>query len=156
MATIPTPSFRANGYDILLVRTRSGRQRRPVISEKVADRLALIKTFINIAAKNAKFELRGVRFVLTPGLLTRPYQLKFDEALISYCGLLMESVIEASEIFADNENVTRLAKVSPADRADRFQGVEIRFGLERGQVTLQYLLVDETERKIGHPKAILA
>ena len=154
--TATSPSVRANGCEVLFSRTRRGNSSRPPIPENLADRLELIRLFVSIAAKNADFDLRhGTRFVINPTLLTRPYRLMFHEALTSFCGRVEESIINAAQIFADNENVTRLAREKKDKQHDGFQGIEIHFGLKRGQVTFKYEQVDGDTRTIGFPETIL-
>ncbi|MBI5699777.1 hypothetical protein HZC35_05730 [Candidatus Saganbacteria bacterium] len=156
MRAAATQSVRANGCEIRFSRTRRGNGSRPPIPENLADRLELIRLFVSIAAKNADFDLKhGTRFVINPTLLTRPYRLMFHEALTSFCGRVEESIINAAQIFADNENVTRLAREKKGKQHDGFQGIEIQFGLKRGQVTFKYEQVDGDTRTIGFPETIL-
>jgi len=154
--TATSPSVRANGCEVLFSRTRRGNSSRPPIPENLANRLELIRLFVSIAAKNADFDLRhGTRFVINPTLLTKPYRLMFHEALTSFCGRVEESIITAAQIFANIENVTRLARVKKGKQHDGFQGIEIHFGLKRGQVTFSYEQVDGDTRTIGYPETIL-
>lgn len=154
MRTATSSSVRANGCEIRFSRTRRGNNGKLAIPSDIADRLALIKIFVSIAARKAGFKLKGVRFVISPTLLTRPYQLRFHEALTSYCGMLQRSITDSARLFTDYQNITRLGHVTQTGH-DGFRGVEINFGLKKGLVTFGYTLVDGVERTTIHPETIL-
>lgn len=155
MATAPT-SVRANGYDVLLAKTRGSSRRQPRIPENIADRLALIKVFVSIAAKNSGLNIREIRFVIRPSLLTKPYLLRFHDALTSYCSLLQRSLTEATHSFREKGNADRLSRTVKNSHPDGFAGLEIHFGLNnKGVVTFNYEQVESGTRVISHPEAIL-